>query len=176
LQTRLTDAYDRLSQFFQGTHSAWLSEPYEGTRDQREQLRRMTSQLINRYIGSISINPKRSDPVAVIFNQDDVDEVAILKQITRDYIIASPTLAAQQEGQRRIIRELFTVFASEKDSDSGYPPFVPMRLRYLKPLAGTSHTRFVADCIAGLSEAEAVALHGRLTGTNAGSVLDPIVR
>ena len=65
---------------------------------------------------------------------------------------------------------------SEKESDTGYPPFVPMRLRYLKPLAGTSHTRFVADCIAGLSEAEAVALHGRLTGTNAGSVLDPIVR
>jgi dGTPase len=176
IQTRLSDAYDRLSNFFRGTYSAWLEEPYEGTRDQREQLRRMTSQLIGRFIGSISINTKRDDPKAVVFNQDDVDEVAILKQITRDYIIASPTLAAQQEGQRRIIRELFSVFASEKESDSGYPPFVPMRLRYLKPLAGTSHTRFVADCIAGLSEAEAVALHGRLTGTNAGSVLDPIVR
>lgn len=34
----------------------------------------------------------------------------------------------------------------------------------------------VADCIASLSESEAVALHARLTGTASGSVLDPIVR
>lgn len=34
----------------------------------------------------------------------------------------------------------------------------------------------VADCIASLSESEAVALHARLTGTTAGSVVDPIVR
>jgi dGTPase len=176
LLTRLGDAYDRLASFFFGTYSAWLEEPYEGTSEQREQLRRMTSQLIGKYINSIQINPNRDEPKAVVFNRDEVDEVAILKQITRDYIIASPTLAAQQEGQKRIIRELFTAFASDMENESGYPPFVPIRLRYLKPLADTSHMRFVADSIASLSEAEAVALHARLTGTNTGSVLDPIVR
>jgi dGTPase len=114
--------------------------------------------------------------VAVTFNQDDVDEVAILKQITRDYIIASPSLAAQQEGQKRIIGELFKAFSSELDSDLGFPPFVPVRLRYLKPLSDGSDMRFVADCIASLSEAEAIAFHARLTGASSGSVLDPIVR
>jgi dGTPase len=62
------------------------------------------------------------------------------------------------------------------EEPGGYPAFLPKRLRYLRPLAGTSSMRFVADCIANLSEAEAIALHARLSGTSTGSVLDPIVR
>jgi dGTPase len=176
LATRLSDAYERLSGFLQGTHGAWLEGPYNGTRQQREQLRRLTSQLIGKYIGSISVNEDLDDPVAVKFNLDDVDEVAILKQITRDYIIASPILAAQQEGQKRIIKELFDALQSDLNNDRGYPTFLPVRLRYLRPLAGGSAMRFVADCIASLTEAEAVGLHARLTGAVTGSVLDPIVR
>ena len=173
---RLSDAYDRLAGFLQGVHSAWLSEPYEGTRLQREQLRSLTSQLINRYIGSIKINPDAADTKAVVIDPQDADEIAILKQITRDYIIGSPTLAAQQHGQKLIIRQLFNHLEAGMDEPGGYPAFLPIRLRYLRPLAGTSSMRFVADCIASLSEAEAVALHARLSGTVTGSVLDPIVR
>jgi dGTPase len=173
---RLSEAYDRLAGFLQGAHGAWLSEPYEGARLQREQLRSLTSQLINRYIGSIKINPDRHDPVAVVIDQNDEDEIAILKQITRDYIIGSPALAAQQHGQQLIIRQLFEHLRAGMSGRGGYPEFLPVRLRYLRPLAGISTMRFVADCIASLSEAEAVALHARLTGTVTGSVLDPIVR
>ncbi|HEX9931743.1 MAG TPA: dNTP triphosphohydrolase [Allosphingosinicella sp.] len=173
---RLNAAYTRLSDFLQGTYSALLSDPYEGSREQREQLRRMTSHLIGRYIGSIRINPEPETPKAVLFNEDEVDEVAILKQITRDYIIGSPTLAAQQHGQKRIIKELFEALAADVNNERGFPAFLPVRLRYLRPIAAVSTTRFVADCIASLSEAEAVALHGRLTGAVSGSVLDPIVR
>ena len=110
------------------------------------------------------------------FELDDYDEVQILKQITRDYIIATPALAAQQHGQKIIISDLFTAISDGLDDHSDYPPFLPVRLRYLRALAATSNGRFVADCIAGLSEGEAVKLHGRLFGTAAGSVLDPIVR
>lgn len=173
---RLSEAYDRLAGYLQGTQSAWLSESYEGTRLQREQLRSLTSWLINRYIGSIRINPDRNDPKAVITEPNDADEIAILKQITRDYIIGSPTLAAQQHGQKFIIRQLFEHLESGMEEPGEYPAFLPVRLRYLRPLAGTSSMRFVADCVASLSEAEAVALHARLSGTITGSVLDPIVR
>ncbi|WP_225906281.1 deoxyguanosinetriphosphate triphosphohydrolase family protein [Ensifer canadensis] len=173
---RLDAAYERLKGFLEGTYTELLSEPYDGTREQREQLRRMTSQLIGTYIGAIRINEDRSSNVAVTFNSDYVDEVHILKQITRDYIIGSPTLAAQQFGQQRIIRDLFEALTSSTDNSIGYPPFLPIRLRYLRPMAGTSPARFVADCIAGLSESEAIALHSRLTGAVTGSVLDPIVR
>lgn len=173
---RLNAAYDRLKGFLEGTYSELLSDPYEGTREQREQLRRMTSQLIGTYINAVRINEDRTASVAVTFDENYLDEVKILKQITRDYIIGSPTLAAQQHGQKRIIRDLFEALTSYPDSATGYPAFLPVRLRYLRPMAGTSPSRFVADCIASLSESEAIALHARLTGSVTGSVLDPIVR
>lgn len=174
-KTRLTQAYDRLKDFLEGTYSKLLEDPYEGTRDQREQLRRMTSQLIGKYIGAISINEDTSDK-AVSFNDDWVDEVRILKQITRDYIIGNPTLAAQQHGQKRIITDLFDALWKGYDPEVGYPAFAPIRLRYFAGVEGTTKARFVADCIASLSESEAVALHARLCGAVTGSVLDPIVR
>lgn len=175
-KAKLTAAYDRLQEFLEGTYSALLSDPYEGTRLQREQLRRMTSQLIGKYIGAISINPDASSARAVLFNEDWEAEVRILKQITRDYIIGSPTLAAQQHGQKRIITDLFQALWKGYDAQLGYPPFLPIRLRYLAEVKGTTKVRIVADCIASLSESEALGLHARLCGAVTGSVLDPIVR
>ncbi len=173
---RLVKAYDRLKGFMEGTYSELLNDPYEGTREQREQLRRMTSVLIGKYIGAVAINPDRSSNKSVIFNTDSLDEVQLLKQITRDYVIGSPTLAAQQHGQRRIVRDLYEDLTAAPRTAEGYPAFLPVRLRYLRPIAGTSPARFVADCIASLSESEAIALHARLVGSTTGSVLDPIVR
>ena len=176
LKPRLNEAYDRLQGFFNGVYTDLLRAPYEGTRWQREQLRRMTSFFIGRYIAAVTINPKREDAKTVCFDEALVDEVRILKQITRDYIIGSPTLAAQQHGQKRVIKELFEAICSDLENGQEYPSFLPVRLRYLREIAGTSTTRFVADCIASLSEAEAIGLHARLTGSVTGSVLDPIVR
>lgn len=173
---KFSAAYDRLKEGLDGTYSALLGDTYDGTRLQREQLRRMTSQLIDKYIRAISINPDRSATKAVLFNDDAATEVLILKQITRDYIIGSPTLAAQQHGQRRIITDLFNALWDGHDRELGYPPFLPVRLRYLAEVPGTSRARFVADSISSLSESEAVALHARLSGSVTGSVLDPIVR
>lgn len=104
----------------------------------------------------------------------EADEVLILKQITRDYVINNPSLAAQQKGQERVLRTLFDYLF--EDSKKGIPKYLPMRLRYLWLDGAESPARFVADCIASLTEAEALGLHGRLHGYASGSVLDPIVR
>ena len=176
MQRRLEQAYGRLQKHLKGQYGTLLTEPYEGSNVQREQLRRMTSQLIGKYINCISIADVPFGEKCVTFDDDYRDEVIILKQITRDYVIASPTLAAQQHGQERIITDLFNDINDALDDKSDYPSFLPVRLRYLRKLAGASNARFVADCIAGLSEREATALHGRLFGTATGSVLDPIVR
>lgn len=173
---RLAAAYARLDKHLRGNFERLLTEPYEGNREQREQLRRMTSQLIGKYIQSVKISSNAFGEKSVEFEQDSVDEVTILKQITRDYIIASSSLAAQQHGQKRIISDLFVQIFEALDGKSEYPAFLPARLRYLRPIASTSNARFVADCIGGLSEREAIGLHGRLFGTATGSVLDPIVR
>lgn len=175
-ERRLKKAYSRLEKHLTGNFGALLNEPYEGSYDQREQLRRMTSQMIGKYIKSIAISDKPFGEKSVSFIEDDLDEVAILKQITRDYIIGSPILLAQQHGQKRIITDLYNELSNSLNDHSDYPPFLPVRLRYLREISGINNARFVADCIAGLSEREAIALHGRLFGTATGSVLDPIVR
>ena len=173
---RLEAVYERLDKHIKGNFSALLTEPYEGTREQREQLRRMTSQLIGKYIHGVEIASTSGGGRAVTFDQDVLDEVSLMKQITRDYIISSPTLAAQQHGQRKIIKDLFEVIYTALDGDDECPEFLPIRLRYLQPIASTNKARFAADCVACLSEREAIGLHSRLFGIAAGSVLDPIVR
>lgn len=176
---QLEAAYERLSDMFNGTYSTLLSEAYTGEREQREQLRRMTSHLIGTYIKAVKINPDPESEVAVKFDEKRRDEVLILKQITRDYIIGSPTLAAQQHGQQKIIEELYECLYRGEDAQTGggggVPKILPTRLRYLFD-PKISRARFVADCIASLSEAEAISLHRRLMGVTTGSVLDPIVR
>lgn len=173
---RLNDALERLRKHLFGNFGALLQEAYEGRADQREQLRRMTSQLIGRYIHSIDMAPLASGKRPVTFDEDALDEVTVLKQITRDYVIGNPSLMAQQEGQKRIIRQLYTAIFDGIDDKTDYPPFLPVRLRYLKEISDNQSARFVADCVATLSEKEAIGLHGRLFGSATGSVLDPIVR
>jgi dGTPase len=175
-QAKLDKAYMRLKAFLEGTYSHLLETPYEGSRNQREQLRRLTSYFIGRYITAIKINPDLDDKKAVTFDDERLHEVLILKQITRDYIIGNPTLAAQQYGQKRIVEELFEAIDSGYDERLGYPSFLPVRLRYLGEIDEGTHARMVADCVASLSESEAIALHARLYGHASGSVLDPIVR
>lgn len=149
-RSNLDDAYGRLKDFLSGTYTKLLETPYEGSRYQREQLRRLTSFFIDRYIKAISINPDRDSKQAVIFDEDRLNEVKILKQITRDYIIGNPTLAAQQHGQQRIITQLFEAIHDGYDQETGYPAFLPIRLRYLSDVDDSSHARMVADCVASL--------------------------
>lgn len=172
---RLTRALERLLELFAELVPKLVKRPYEATRDQRQQLRFITSKLIGRYINGISLRQPEGDDdpcVAIIPNLQD--EVRVLKQITRDYVIQNPALAAQQRGQRRILKELFKDL--KKDLKSGKPRYLPIKFKHLAEDGHTSPARSVADCIASLSEAEAVALHARLRGHSAGSVLDPIVR
>lgn len=171
---RLREAMRNLDAFIRGGFGSVINEPYIGERHQRQELRNLTSQLIGRYIRAARLQDPGVDGKCVHINLEEADEVLILKQITRDYIISNPSLAAQQMGQERILRELFEDLL--KDAKDGTPRYLPPRLNYLRKIPGTNAARFAADCIASLTEAEAVALHARLRGLASGSVLDPIVR
>jgi dGTPase len=171
---RLRKAFRDLDEFLTGSFLQLISEPYEGARHQRQQLRTMTSQLIGRYIRAARLQEPDEAGKTVVIARDAADQVLILKQITRDYIINNPSLAAQQKGQEHLLKTLFEQLF--EDSKKGLPSYLPHRLQYLWDLASDNRSRFVADCIASLTEAEAIALHARLTGRSSGSVLDPIVR
>ena len=169
---RLEGAFERLRDIM-FPFPAVRSERYEGTREQRRQLRNLNSFLIGRYVRDLALNSDDGGP-SVIIGQESSDEVRVLKRVARTYVIGLPALHAQQFGQRRIIRELFDIFVHE--TKGGKAQFIPKRLRHIWDLEGTSIPRAAADCIASLTENEAYQLHRRLTGIETGSILDPLVR
>ncbi|NYD88882.1 dGTPase [Sphingomonas melonis] len=171
---RLEDAVARLAGYFAGWEVI-IEEPYDGSRYHRVALRALTSTLIGRYVQATRLNPDMAGQ-PVIRGEEEEAEIYILKQITRDYVITSPTLLAQQHGQQRIIQGLYSAISEGAVREKGRPGFLPVRLSYLWDEAKFSIPRFAADCIASLTEGQATALYGRLYGTAAGSVLDPIVR
>jgi dGTPase len=153
---------------------AVTDETYCGGREQRRQLRNFTSTLIGHYVRAIKLSEHPNGPTVTI-ETHAADEVRLLKYFARHYVIGLPALHAQQFGQKRIIRELFSIFLSE--GRSGNLKILPTRLRYIwednhqdKPV------RLAADCVASLTENEAYQLHHRFTGMDSGLVLDPIVR
>lgn len=170
---KLDSAYDALFAFLE-PFVEFLAWPYEGTREQRQQLRSLTSILIDRYLRAVTLTEHGS---GVTIGEEELLEVKILKQITREYILSNPALVAQQRGQQRVIRFLFSEIMDAIENDRPEAPsFLPRRLADLWSLSDGSKARFACDCVASLTEREANALFARLTGTTAGSVLDPIVR
>lgn len=155
-----------------------LREPYVGSRKQRQWLRDLTSTLISRYLNAISL--EGDEPKLKIAPLQEA-EVLLLKQITRDYIFTNPALVAQQEGQAKLIKDLFNIIYDKCEINS-FPRFLPQRLNYLWELSKENNickdpkARFAADCIASLTENEVIGLHSRLFGSTSGSVLHPIVR
>lgn len=152
-----------------------LQQRYDGSRSVRVGLRQMTSALVGNFIQQT----KLTWPIAIDVPQETQHKVLLLKTMARDYIISNPSLAAQQKGQEKIIRELFHMIMTDtqwnSEGDRKVPGYLPRRLEYLANLA-ESPPRFVADCLSSLTEREASRLHSRLVGYEAGSVLDPIVR
>ncbi|MBB3861988.1 dGTPase [Novosphingobium hassiacum] len=149
-------------------------EVYDGSREQRRQLRNFGSILIGTYVRAASLANGHDGP-AVVIEQTAEDEVRLLKYFARKYVIGLPALHAQQYGQKRIVRDLFSIFLAE--GKVGGSKLLPARMRYIwEDNSGVAPARLAADCVASLSENEAYQLHHRLTGSNSGLILDPIVR
>jgi dGTPase len=166
----LQSAHRRLTELVEGTVGDRLDEPYEATKEQRQTIRLMTSTFIGRYVTATRVRVPKAAQTYLNIPNPIQSEVAILKEITRRYIITIPALVGQQRGQERLLNELF-----EDLYPVGSEKYLPRRFEYL--LKGDhSRARRVADCISGLTEAETIALHRRLRGHESGSVLDPIVR
>jgi dGTPase len=184
-EARLRGAYDRLRDLFEGQAQELISEPYESSREQRYQLRYLTSRMISRYFTGMTLRvpADTTNERCVVFDDDLLDEIVILKQIIRYYIIGSPNLMAQQRGQEKILTELFEDLLEDCRRPSG-PKYFPKKFHYLYEVTGLEDyandearfARVTADAICMMTEAETIALHGRLRGTSSGSVLDPIVR
>lgn len=166
----LEKAFDKLLlETVQPVFGPLLEVQYDGTRSQRFALRNLTSLLIGRFIQATKLTDE-----GISVDLSIQAEVRLLKQIAKQFIISSPSLAAQQHGQKQIITEVFDALFDS--SGNTFPKFLPIKLRYIWDLSAGQKARFAADCIASMAESEVVGLHQRLTGASAGSVMDPIIR
>ncbi len=158
-----------------------LSREYEGTNDDRRRLHVTGSNLITRYLTSTHLN---HDKTGLSISPDIWHEVNLLKQLTWHYVINSPDLAAVQEGQKRIVEQLFDSLWKWCQED-GSSDRLPTRLREIIRAIGRDEeasasldrdqrkmsARAVCDYITTLTEAQAIELHGRLLGLTRSSML-----
>lgn len=153
-----------------------LSDRYGGTWKERAGLREFTSQLIGRYIGGTALG-NREGGCELQIDDHLLLEVTMLKELTWIYVIEAPSLLSQQFGQRQAIRKLFEIY-SEASRSTKQRSLFPAYYREAIEEAGSDERqikRTVIDLIAGMTEAQALAMHNRLVGISVGSGLEEIV-
>ena len=150
-------------------------EPYRGARRQRAGLRSYTAGRINLYVNALRLAPDQEPGNRVDIFPEAQDQVNILKQLTRIYVIENPSLETQQYGQRRVVRELFGIY-QEATIPGNNMQVLPLAYREEVDAADTDEerTRIVADLISSMTEQQLLKTHQRLTGLSPGSVMDII--
>lgn len=157
-----------------------LNVPYEGTRDHRARLRIFTSQMVSRYINALQLAESGDGSIKVGIGDEFKKEIAILKQLTWFYVIEAPSLAVQQFAQKKIVGFLFGVFLEEAGKSPSHllPAYYQERLKEIpteEPGRGSAIKRMAADLIAGMTEAQAIAIYQRLNGMVAGTAFEKIL-
>jgi dGTPase len=163
-----------------------VTEGYLGTRLQRSTLRSFTAGLIGRYVDAVELcDPALNDKCCVKIIPEAKAEIAVWKELTWNYVIDNPALATQQEGQRRVIRELFRTF-DEAAQDESRRNMLPSGARDLmeqlesraktKDERRATQIRITADIVAGMTEQEALSTYQTITGSGFGSIMSGVMR
>ena len=169
----------RFQNFLNATYN--LKGQYRpGSFEQKAQIKRISSQLIQTYIQSVNLSQEYGDRGYLKYNQAKEEELKFLQRIVWYYVISNPRLATQRYGQKKIIRTLFEVYleAIHRSDLSFLPARFVKEFLDLKAKEDEGEdreqekTRMAVDIVAGLSEAETVLQYRRLTGIAQGSFLD----
>ncbi|MDJ0688659.1 MAG: dNTP triphosphohydrolase [Xenococcaceae cyanobacterium MO_188.B32] len=170
---------NRFQNFLNATYN--LKGQYRpGSFEQKAQIKRISSQLIQTYIQSVKLSQDYGDRGYLQYNQAKEEELKFLQRIVWHYVISNPRLATQRYGQKKIIRTLFEVYleAIHRSDITFIPARFVKEFLDLKTLEDKGEnkeqekTRMAVDIVAGLSEAETVLQYRRLTGIAQGSFLD----
>ena len=169
----------RFQNFLDATYNLKGQYP-PGSFEQKAQIKRISSQLIQTYIHSVKLSTEYGDRGYLKYNLQREEELKFLQRIVWSYVISNPRLATQRYGQKRIIRTLFEIYLEAiRDRDLSFIParFVKEFLEIEENSTSTTQvtqekTRMAVDIVSGLSEAEAVVQYRRLIGISQGSFLD----
>jgi len=135
------------------------------------------TEFIRPYINAIKI--KVTEKSIVEIDESCKDQIAMLKQLTWHYVILDVDLATVQQGQRRIIRKLFTRLFSI--ADGAREPFKALKVfpKYYDdaikeelsktPVRRDEIIRLVTDYISSMTEKEVVIVYQKLFGKRVGA-------
>ena len=148
-----------------------LDAPFDGGGHQRDTLLEAASGLITTFSNAVSLrDPAEDDPQTVEIEERARTDVALLKELTKYYVIEHPRMVSIRAGQRRMLAKLFRVYLeaveSRKDRDLALLPQATQdRLE-----SGDSPQRLAADLFASMTERQVVQTYQRLMGFLPGSV------
>lgn len=166
---RYVEAAERF--FAEGAVST-INLPFGGRTDERVTLRQLGSHLIGLYISAPQLrDTEDGTSVELVIDDDIVDQVKVLKQLTWFYVINRPSLAVIQRGQRQMITTLFRMYRNAVAAGEAHllPPLFAERVEEVESKA--SKERVVIDLIAGMTESSAAEIYRQRTGITPGSVL-----
>ena len=163
------------------------AQPYKGGAEDDQSLHGFTNDSIGKYFAAVEVV---SDGKRLAIETSALHEVMVLKQLTWQYVVNSPSLASIQDGQQRIVRVLYERLEDWLRREvKSQPHRLPRRLKRYYDISEREATlsggdiseeavrsRAVADYICTLTEDQAVDLYKRLDGLPGSSVLEGWVR
>lgn len=156
-----------------------ITEPYEGTRRHRREVRAYGAQLIGMFVQQGTCLQVEDGQYILSIREWARLQVDLFQELTWHYVIERPSLATMQHGQRRLLNELLTMFQKAVwESDTSILPVRFKEELTALPTAGyeseeAARLRVVGDMVASMTEEEATTIHRRLTGMTPGTVLAP---
>jgi dGTPase len=158
---------------------------FQGRHANFAQLAEFRSSTVNRFIKGIGIRLTDRGPVLTVA-EHVAFEIAVLKELTRVYVIESPAVQSQRYGQRRTIRTLFDIYFEEASRPARsiqdrlrylqiFPPLYQELIQQIDMENVQQIKRTIADLIASMAEQQAIDTFAKLTGQSQGSVTEPIV-
>jgi dGTPase len=145
--------------------------PFDGTDDERRQLRQFGSSLITDFLSAFTLTSTSDGRAELRIDEEARRKVEALKILVHVYVIHRPSMAETQFGQRKLIGDLFEHYlgALDRKNVRTLPP--AYRERFKRCDTADDSMRLVVDLVSGLTEEEAYRIHHRLTGRSGTSAL-----
>jgi dGTPase len=158
----LEKAFSRVIEFF-----AAIDRPHDGSLKQKHDLWQLTTILISQFVRAIRLsNSRKKIESVVICDFNAKEEILMLKELTWQYVILRPELAAQQYGQQQAIQTVFSALLKNSQRDQRqilFPLEYKEELDLAKGNAGR-RKRIVTDFVASMSEGELMRMYRSLRG------------
>lgn len=150
--------------------ASYVQIPLRHTWRQSAELKTITAAQIADFVNSVRLSDDKGNDRALVVPSEKRVLLRFCQRLVWRYVIKNPRLATQQAGQRQIIRNLFEFYhGAVKNKDVN---LVPARFAedVRSPPKGVTSARLASDIVACLTDAQALAMHRRITGTAVGSV------